>query len=56
VGPPTPGSEASASGESTEGDSSSPAGAIVLGLFAGALLFAAALGARKLWMRRRYGI
>jgi energy-coupling factor transport system substrate-specific component len=55
-GSTTPGSEASAPSESTEGDSSSPAGAIVLGLLGGALLFAAALGARKLWMRQRYGI
>jgi energy-coupling factor transport system substrate-specific component len=42
---------------SSEDDStSSPAGAIVLGLLAGALLFGAALGTRKLWMRRRYGL
>jgi energy-coupling factor transport system substrate-specific component len=40
----------------TDTSSSSPAGAIVLGLLAGALLFAAALGARRLWMRRRYGL
>jgi energy-coupling factor transport system substrate-specific component len=55
-GSTTPGTEASASSESTEGDSTSPAGAIVLGLLGGALLFAAALGARKLWMRQRYGV
>jgi energy-coupling factor transport system substrate-specific component len=46
-----------ASEESTESDSkSSPAGAVVLGLLAGGLLFGAALGARKLWMRQRYGL
>ncbi|MCW2988335.1 MAG: Prenyltransferase/squalene oxidase [Solirubrobacterales bacterium] len=55
-GSATPESEASASEESTDGNSTSPAGAIVLGLLGGALLFAAALGARKLWMRQRYGI
>ena len=43
--------------ESTEDDSSSStAGAVVLGLLAGCLLFAAALGARHLWMRQRYGL
>ncbi len=41
---------------SSGGSSSSPAGAVVLGLLAGALLFGAAFGARKLWMRRRYGL
>jgi energy-coupling factor transport system substrate-specific component len=51
-----PESEALASEESTDDSSSSAAGAIVLGLLAGALLFAAALGARKLWMRQRYGL
>lgn len=41
----------------SEGDSSSsPAGAIVLGLLGGGLLFGAGLGARKLWMRQRYGL
>ena len=43
--------------EPSDGDSSSStAGAIVLGLLAGCLLFAAALGARRLWMRQRYGL
>jgi energy-coupling factor transport system substrate-specific component len=43
--------------EPAEPDSkSSTAGAIVLGLLAGALLFGAALGGRKLWMRWRYGL
>ena len=36
--------------------SSSTAGAIVLGLLGGRLLFAAGLGARRLWMRQRYGL
>jgi hypothetical protein len=45
-----------ASEEPTDNPSSSPAGAIVLGLLAGCLLFAAALGARRLWMRQRYGL
>jgi energy-coupling factor transport system substrate-specific component len=50
-------SQASASTtESSEDDSSSPLGAAALGLLAGSLLFGAALGARKLWMRRRYGL
>ncbi len=48
--------EAPASEESTDGSSSSPAGAIALGLLGGALLFGAGLGARKLWMRQRYGL
>jgi len=52
----SPTSGASASDESAESDSSSPAGAIVLGLLGGGLLFAAGLGARKLWMRQRYGL
>jgi energy-coupling factor transport system substrate-specific component len=55
-GSPAPETEAVASSESTDSNSSSPYGAIVLGLLAGGLLFAAALGARKLWMRQRYGI
>ena len=55
-GSPASEPEASASSESTDSPSSSPAGAIVLGLLGGALLFAAALGARKLWMRQRYGL
>ncbi len=37
-------------------DSTSPAGAIAVGLLAGALLFGAAWAGRKVWMRRRYGI
>jgi energy-coupling factor transport system substrate-specific component len=45
-----------ASEEEPEDDSSSPVGAAVLGLLAGALLFAAALGARRLWLRTRYGL
>jgi prenyltransferase beta subunit len=45
-----------ASEEPTDNPGSSPTGAIVLGLLAGCLLFAAALGARRLWMRQRYGL
>jgi energy-coupling factor transport system substrate-specific component len=49
--------EAPASTEEPSGsDSSSPLAAAALGLLAGALLFAAALGVRKLWMRQRYGL
>ncbi len=56
-GGPGPASQQSGSEEPTESDSStSPTGAILLGLLAGCLLFATALGARKLWMRRRYGL
>ncbi len=49
------GSSAPAPDESTE-DDSSPLGAAALGLLAGAALFAAALGARRLWLRQRYGL
>jgi energy-coupling factor transport system substrate-specific component len=43
--------------ESSSGDSdSSTVGAIALGLAAGALLFGAALGGRRLWERWRYGL
>jgi energy-coupling factor transport system substrate-specific component len=42
--------------EESGGSSTSPAGAIVLGALGGCLLFAAALGARAIWMRKRYGI
>jgi energy-coupling factor transport system substrate-specific component len=52
----TTASEASASGESPKASDSSPAGAILLGLAAGALLFAAALGGRRAWQRWRYGL
>jgi Prenyltransferase and squalene oxidase repeat len=55
-GSPTSAPDTSASDESTADDSSSTTGAILLGLAAGALLFAAGLGARRLWMRQRYGI
>jgi hypothetical protein len=56
-GPVTPATEAVAPEESTDSDpKSSPYGAIMLGLLAGGLLFAAARGARKLWMRQRYGL
>jgi energy-coupling factor transport system substrate-specific component len=52
----TPVSESPASEPSTEDSSSSTAGAIVLGLLGGCLVFAAALGARRLWMHQRYGL
>jgi len=56
-GSPSAATETSASDEPAEGDSkSSPAGAIALGLLAGALIAAAGLGARRLWMRWRYGL
>jgi energy-coupling factor transport system substrate-specific component len=42
--------------ETTDDSSSSTAGAIVLGLLAGCLLFAAGLGGRRGWMRWRYGL
>ncbi|HEY0317459.1 MAG TPA: prenyltransferase/squalene oxidase repeat-containing protein [Solirubrobacterales bacterium] len=46
---------ASSSGSSAD-ESTSTAGAIVLGLLAGCLLFACGLGARRGWMRWRYGL
>jgi len=51
-------SEASAkpASESTEEKSSSTAGAIVLGLLAGCVLFALGLAGRKGWMHWRYGL
>jgi prenyltransferase/squalene oxidase-like repeat protein len=53
----TPATEPSASGESSsDASNTSPVGAILLGLLAGSLLFAAALGGRRLWMRQRYGV
>ncbi len=54
----TPAPEASESEpEPAEGSStSSPFGAAALGLVAGALLFGAGIGARRLWMRQRYGL
>jgi energy-coupling factor transport system substrate-specific component len=42
--------------ESTEDRSSSTAGAVVLGLLVGCVLFAVGLGARRGWMRWRYGL
>jgi energy-coupling factor transport system substrate-specific component len=60
--------ESSVSGESAEStssgasepeessDNTSSAGAILVGLLAGAALFGAAWAGRKVWMRRRYGI
>lgn len=45
-----------ASQEAPTADKSSPAGAILLGLLVGALAVAAALGARRGWMRWRYGL
>jgi prenyltransferase/squalene oxidase-like repeat protein len=56
-GSATTATETSESDESTDDSSdSSPAGAVLLGLLAGALLFTAGLGARRLWMRQRYGL
>jgi hypothetical protein len=42
--------------ESTEDRSSSTAGAILLGLLAGCVLFALGLATRRGWMRWRYGL
>jgi Prenyltransferase and squalene oxidase repeat len=42
--------------ESTNGSGTSTAGAILLGLLAGCVLFALALAVRKGWMRWRYGL
>jgi energy-coupling factor transport system substrate-specific component len=56
-GSATPATDPSASEEpAIDNSNSSPLGAIVLGLLAGGLAFAAALGARRLWMRWRYGL
>jgi energy-coupling factor transport system substrate-specific component len=56
-GPTEPPSQSGTeSSSSTANDSTSPAGAIVLGLLAGCLLFLLALGARRGWMRWRYGL
>jgi len=50
-------SSAPQSTEPVEDESSSnPLGAAALGLLAGCLLFGVGLGARKLWMRQRYGL
>jgi energy-coupling factor transport system substrate-specific component len=53
--PATPETEPPAS-EDESGSSSSPAGAVVLGLLTGCLAFGAGLGGRRVWMRRRYGL
>jgi energy-coupling factor transport system substrate-specific component len=42
--------------ETTDDSRSSTAGAVLLGLLAGCLLFAAGLGGRRGWMRWRYGL
>jgi energy-coupling factor transport system substrate-specific component len=47
---------APAAGTSSDDGESSTAGAILLGLAAGALLFAAGLGGRRAWERWRYGL
>ena len=52
----TPVSESPSSAPSEEDSTTSPWGAAALGLLAGGLLFAAALGTRRLWMRWRYGL
>jgi len=57
---PLPSSPAEATGEpaseSTNDSGSSTAGAIVLGLLAGCVLFALGLAGRRGWMRWRYGL
>lgn len=55
-GPGAPVTEPSGSSEPGTTSESSTTGAILLGLAAGALLFAAALGGRRAWMRWRYGL
>jgi Prenyltransferase and squalene oxidase repeat len=52
----TPATESPASEPVEENSDTSAWGAVVLGLLAGCLLFAAALAARRLWMRQRYGL
>lgn len=56
--PEAPASEASGeqASETSEDNSSSTAGAILLGLLAGCLLFGAGLAGRRGWMRWRYGL
>lgn len=54
--PPASSQGADSSSSEDHGSSSSPAGAIVLGLLAGCLLFAAAWAGRRGWMRWRYGL
>jgi energy-coupling factor transport system substrate-specific component len=53
---PTEATGEPASENTQDSSSSSTAGAILLGLVAGCLLFAIALAARKGWMRWRYGL
>jgi energy-coupling factor transport system substrate-specific component len=50
------GATAEPAAESTEGSNTSTAGAIVLGLLCGCLLFALGLVVRRGWMRWRYGL
>jgi hypothetical protein len=54
--PPSGVASGQAASESTGDSHSSTAGAIVLGLLAGCVLFALGLAVRKGWMRRRYGL
>jgi hypothetical protein len=54
--PPSQPANDSSTGTGGEDSGSSTAGAILLGLLAGCLLFAAGLGARRGWMRWRYGL
>ena len=50
------GSGTPASDTTASGDESSTTGALLLGLGVGAVLFGAAWGGRRVWLRRRYGI
>lgn len=50
------GSDTSATETSSSDGSSSTTGALFLGLGAGALLFGAAWGGRRIWLRQRYGL
>ena len=53
--PTEPSSAAEPAAEESSSDTS-PAGAILVGLLAGALLFGAAWAGRRVWMRQRYGV
>jgi energy-coupling factor transport system substrate-specific component len=56
VVPPVSDSSTEPSGETEDDSTSSPAGAIVAGLLAGALLFGLGMLGRRGWMRWRYGL
>jgi Prenyltransferase and squalene oxidase repeat len=53
---PTPSNASGQPASGTTGDSAGAAGAVVLGLLAGCLLFALGVAGRRGWMRWRYGL